>query len=208
MKMKTYQAGPLDANNYLLWDENTKKAVLIDCSEFLRELIADVERLKLSVKYILITHGHFDHILGAGKLAKAFSSKLAIHKNDLVLSDNINEFSTFVDFPHTESPKYDFYVNDGDVIEFGENKIRVIHTPGHTEGGVCYLVNDEKLFCGDTLFCGSYGRTDLFGGDFDKIYSSITEKLFKLNDNVEVYPGHGESSSIGFEKKYNEINNR
>lgn len=208
MKMKTYQAGPLEANNYLLWDEETKQAVLIDCSDFTQELEEDIKTLGLKLEYILLTHGHFDHVLGVNATAKALGAKVGGHKDDLPLLENINEFSAFVDFPQTTPPKVDFYVKDGDEIEFGKNRIKVFHTAGHTEGGICYLVNGEKLFSGDTLFRGSYGRTDLFGGNFDKIYSSINEVLFKLDDKTEVYPGHGESSTIGFEKKYNEINNR
>ena len=208
MKMKTYQAGPLEANNYLLWDEETKQAVLIDCSDFPRELEEDIKVLGLKLEYILLTHGHFDHVLGVNETAKALGAKVGANKDDLPLLENINEFSAFVDFPQTTPPKVDFYINDGDEIEFGKNRIKVFHTAGHTEGGVCYLVNGEKLFSGDTLFRGSYGRTDLFGGNFDKIYSSINDVLFKLDDKIAVYPGHGESSTIGFEKQYNEINKR
>ena len=208
MKMKTYQAGPLEANNYLLWDENTKQAVLIDCSGFPQVLKSDIEVMGLKLEYILLTHGHFDHVLGVNEVAKFFGAKVGIHKDDLPLLENINEFSAFVDFPQTTPPVPDFWVNDGDEIVFGNNKIKAFHTSGHTEGGVCYLVNGEKLFSGDTLFKGSYGRTDLFGGNFDKIYSSINDVLFKLDDKIEVYPGHGDFSAIGFEKKYNDINKR
>ena len=208
MKMKTFQAGPLEANNYLLWDEETKQAILIDCSDFSQELRENIKTLGLKLEYILLTHGHFDHVLGVNETAKELGAKVGTHKDDLPLLENINEFSAFVDFPQTTPPKVDFYLNDSDEIEFGKNRIKVFHTPGHTEGGVCYLVNGEKLFSGDTLFRGSYGRTDLFGGNFEKIYSSINNVLFKLDDNIEVYSGHGESSTIGFEKKYNEINKR
>ena len=208
MKMKTFQAGPLEANNYLLWDEETKQAILIDCSDFSQELRENIKTLGLKLEYILLTHGHFDHVLGVNETAKELGAKVGTHKDDLPLLENINEFSAFVDFPQTTPPKVDFYLNVSDEIEFGKNRIQVFHTPGHTEGGVCYLVNGEKLFSGDTLFRGSYGRTDLFGGNFEKIYSSINNVLFKLDDNIEVYSGHGESSTIGFEKKYNEINKR
>lgn len=205
MKMKTYISGPIDANNYLVWDENSKEAVLIDCSDYREDILADIKENNLNVKYILLTHGHFDHVMGVNAMAKALGSKVCIHKNDVVLLDNINEFGMLFGFAEIEPPKYDININDGDELEFGDEKIKIIHTPGHTEGGVCYHIA-EKLFCGDTMFRGTYGRTDLFGGDFKKIINSIKNVLFKLDDKTIIYPGHGETSDMGYEKKYNDIN--
>ena len=205
MKMITFVAGPIDANNYLLWDEASKEAVLIDCSEYKEEIIEAVRENNLNVKYILLTHGHFDHVLGVNEMKEALNCKVGVNKGDVTMLDNINEFAKFFAFPHVEPPKYDFLVDDGEELHFGNEKIKVIYTPGHTEGGVCYLV-DGKLFCGDTLFRNSYGRTDLFGGDFDKIHHSLLDIIFKLNDEIRVYPGHGPASTIGYEKVHNEIN--
>ena len=205
MKMKTYISGPIDANNYLLWDENSKEAVLIDCSDYREDILDFVKENDLAVKYILLTHGHFDHVLGVNEMSKALNAKVGVHIGDKVMLDNINEFARFFAFSHVEPPKADFYFEDNSELQFGSIKIRVIHTPGHTEGGVCFLI-DGKLFSGDTLFHGSYGRTDLFGGDFAQIKKSLLEILFKLDDNIEVYPGHAESSTIGYEKLNNEIN--
>lgn len=206
MEMKTYIAGPIEANNYLLWDEQTQEAVLIDCSEYNEDILADVKKLKLNVKYILLTHGHFDHVLGVNKMKQELKAEVGLHKNDEVLTNNINEFGNiFIGLPEQEIPQIDFNVNDGDILNFGNEKIEVIYTPGHTEGGVCYKIGD-KLFCGDTMFRGSYGRTDLFGGNFKKINDSIKNVLFKLNDNIKIYPGHGDFSDMGYEKKYNDIN--
>ena len=206
MEMKTYIAGPIEANNYLLWDKQTQEAVLIDCSEYNEDILADVKKLKLNVKYILLTHGHFDHVLGVNKMKQELKAEVGLHKNDEVLTNNINEFGNiFIGLPEQEIPQIDFNVNDGDILNFGNEKIEVIYTPGHTEGGVCYKIGD-KLFCGDTMFRGSYGRTDLFGGNFKKINDSIKNVLFKLNDNIKIYPGHGDFSDMGYEKKYNDIN--
>ena len=206
MEMKTYIAGPIEANNYLLWDEQTQEAVLIDCSEYNEDILADVKNLKLNVKYILLTHGHFDHVLGVNKMKQALKAEVGLHKNDEVLTNNINEFGNiFIGLPEQEIPQIDFNVNDGDILNFGNEKIEVIYTPGHTEGGVCYKIGD-KLFCGDTMFRGSYGRTDLFGGNFKKINESIKNVLFKLDNNIKIYPGHGDFSDMGYEKKYNDIN--
>jgi len=206
MNLKTYIAGPIDANNYLIWDNQTKEAVLIDCSDYNENILTDVKTLNLTVKYILLTHGHFDHVLGVNEMKKALGAKTGLHKNDEVLTNNINEFGNiFIGLPEQETPKIDFNVKDGDVFEFGNDKIKVLHTPGHTEGSVCYKINDN-LFSGDTMFRGSYGRTDLFGGNFKKINESIKNILFKLDDNIKIYPGHGEKSEMGYEKKYNDIN--
>lgn len=204
MIIKRFIAGRLENNIYLVADEKSSEAVLIDATQDLPEIQKAVKDLGVRVKYILLTHGHFDHILGLNSLKKSLNAPAVICKDDLVISDNINEFTRLFGLPDSVPPKYDMYIKDGDEILLGSYKIKVIHTPGHTEGGVCYLV-DGKLFSGDTLFRGSVGRTDLFGGNFGKLSDSIKNKLFKLDDKTEVFPGHGDMTTIGFEKKYNEI---
>ena len=204
MIIKRFIAGRLENNIYLVADEKSSEAVLIDATQDLPEIQKAVKDLGVKVKYILLTHGHFDHIFGLNSLKKSLNAPAVICKDDLVISDNINEFTRLFGLPDSVPPKYDMYIKDGDEILLGSYKIKVIHTPGHTEGGVCYLV-DGKLFSGDTLFRGSVGRTDLFGGNFVKLSDSIKNKLFKLDDKTEVFPGHGDMTTIGFEKKYNEI---
>lgn len=204
MIIKRFIAGRLENNIYLVADEKSSEAVLIDATQDLPEIQKAVKDLGVKVKYILLTHGHFDHIFGLNCLKKSLNAPAVICKDDLVISDNINEFTRLFGLPDSVPPKYDMYIKDGDEILLGSYKIKVIHTPGHTEGGVCYLV-DGKLFSGDTLFRGSVGRTDLFGGNFGKLSDSIKNKLFKLDDKTEVFPGHGDMTTIGFEKKYNEI---
>ena len=204
MIIKRFIAGRLENNIYLVADEKSGEAVLIDATQDLPEIQKAVKDLGVKVKYILLTHGHFDHILGLNSLKKSLNAPAVICIDDLVISDNINEFTRLFGLPDSVPPKYDMYIKDGDEILLGSYKIKVIHTPGHTEGGVCYLV-DGKLFSGDTLFRGSVGRTDLFGGNFGKLSDSIKNKLFKLDDKIEVFPGHGDMTTIGFEKKYNEI---
>ena len=205
MIIKCFTAGQLENNMYLVIDEKTKKAVLIDASAFIPEIIASVKEFGVDVEYILLTHGHFDHIMGLTELKKALNAKAVICLDDLIISDNINEFTRlFGGLSESVPPTYEKFVKDGDIITVGDMQIKVIHTPGHTEGGVCYLIED-KLFSGDTLFRGSVGRTDLFGGSFEELLDSIKNKLFKLDDNITVYPGHGPVTTIGYEKKYNEI---
>lgn len=202
MIIKIYVAGFLENNMYLILDEQSKKGVLIDATECLPEIIEDAKGY--DIEYILLTHGHFDHILGLNDLKKSLNAKALINKNDLVISDNVNEFTRLFNQPDIIAPTYEGFVNDGDELAVGNLKIKVIATPGHTEGGVCYLI-DDKLFSGDTLFRESVGRTDLFGGNFKKLSDSVKNKLFKLDDKIKVYAGHGSETTIGYEKQYNEI---
>ncbi len=202
MIIKQFIAGQLENNMYLVADEASKKAVLIDASSNIPELTKFAK--DYDVEYILLTHGHFDHIMGLTSLKQALGAQAVICKDDLVISDNINEFTSLFGLPDTVPPVYDKYIKDGDIINVGNLKIKVIHTPGHTEGGVCYLIEDN-LFSGDTLFKQSVGRTDLFGGNFNKLVDSIKNKLFKLDSNIKVFPGHGDMTTIGFEKKYNQL---
>ena len=202
IRVEKFITGQLENNNYLLLDDESKKAVLIDASSNIPEIVEAAKGY--DVEYILLTHGHFDHIMGLNSLKNEFNAQAVINKNDIVVSDNINEFTRLFGLPDAIAPTYEKFVEDGDEIVSGNIKIKVITTPGHTEGGVCYLI-DNKLFSGDTLFKGSVGRTDLFGGNFKKLIDSIKNKLFKLDDKIEVFPGHGDMTTIGFEKKYNEL---
>lgn len=202
MIIKQFTGGILENNMYLLLDETSKKAVLIDAPEFFTEVVSEAQGF--DVEYILLTHGHFDHILGLDELRAALNAKALINENDLIISDNVNEFTAMFALPPIKAPIYDGLIEDGDEIDVGNMKINVIATPGHTQGGVCYLI-DGNLFSGDTLFRESVGRTDLFGGDFKKLKNSIKNKLFKLDDKVKVFPGHGGSTTIGYEKKFNEL---
>lgn len=197
MELKTFEAGPLSANNYILTDNN--ESVLIDCSEYIPEIMNN-----FNIKYILLTHGHFDHILGINKTKEHFGAKVLMNKDD---EDRLQESQMFLQnfgLPAINPPKIDSYIDENSVIEFGNTKIKCIHTPGHTQGSMSYLV-DNTLFSGDTLFKNTYGRCDLPGGDFEQIKKSLTEKLFVLPDDVVVYSGHGEKTTIGYEKINNEI---
>ena len=207
MKITTFVKGPIDANNYLLVDEETNEAVLIDCSSAEESYINEIKQSGVNLKYILLTHGHFDHVLGVDKFKKVFGTDVYVSKEDLsqvkLVPDMMQMFAGMV--PVNISDINNF-VADGDEFFIGKTKIRAIATPGHTQGGICYFT-DNSLFSGDTLFQGSVGRCDLLDGDFKQITESIKNKLFGLPDDVVVYPGHGPKTSIGYEKKYNEIVN-
>ena len=204
MIIKQFVAGLIENNMYLVVDENTREAVVIDAPADIPELKKAVDELGAKVKYILITHGHFDHIMGLNSLKKTLNAPAVICKEDIAISDKINDFTRLFGVPDSVPPTYEKFVKDGDIIEVGDLKIKVIQTAGHTEGGVCYLV-DENLFSGDTLFRQSVGRTDLYGGSFEKICHSVKDVLFKLDENTKVFPGHGPMTTIAYEKKHNEI---
>lgn len=207
IEIKTYVEGPIDANNYLVTDVDSKEAVLIDCSSNRDEFINVIKDAGVKLKYILLTHGHFDHILGVDEFKKQFGVDAYISQDDMfqvrLVPDMLQMFAGMLP---VEVNGIDKFINDGDEIKIGHTVIKAISTPGHTKGGMCYLV-DGNLFSGDTLFQGSVGRCDLPEGDLSAISKSIKEKLFTLPDDTAVFPGHGGKTTIGYEKKFNEIIN-
>ncbi len=199
MIIKTYIEPPIDNNNYLIIDEQSKEAALIDCSSVNDELKRDLAEHDATLKYILLTHGHFDHIAG---IRPNPNVKIVMNKEDLGWLNKANQYLPMFGIPEISIPKVDIFVNDGDIIKLGNLEIKVISTPGHTQGGVCYLV-DGKLFSGDTIFRESVGRCDLEGGDFDQIVDSIENKIFTLPPQTLIYPGHGRMTSVEWEKEHN-----
>lgn len=203
--LRKFVLGPIEDNNYLLIDSDTKEAILIDCTQESKAIDDAINEFDAKLKYILLTHGHFDHVLGVNDFKLRYPDcKVLIHADEKDLMANIKSFARNFMLGEFEVQKVDEYINDGDIFKFGENEIKVIHTPGHTKGGVCYLIGD-KIFTGDTLFYESVGRTDLPGGDFQELKSNIESKLFTLNEEIKVYPGHGWESTIGHEKNNNKF---
>ncbi len=214
MIIKTFIEPPIDNNNYLLIDEESKEAALVDCSAVDDRIAAELDTKGAKLKYILLTHGHFDHVAGIRPNVGLPPSliltqdegmappQLVMHRADLGWLNKTNQYLPMFGMPEITIPEIDIFVEDGDVMKLGENEIKVIHTPGHTQGGVCYLI-DGKLFSGDTIFRESVGRCDLEGGDFDQIVESITNKIFTLPEDILIYPGHGKMTSVGWEKEHN-----
>lgn len=204
MEIKAYPNGIFGATTYLVYDKKTKEAVLIDCTCAVDEILKFIESNKLNLKYVLITHGHFDHVYCLSKLKEKYkTAQIFLHKDDLELLNQVPNQCAMTGIDEIKVPCVDALINDETKnLKIGEVEIKIIHTKGHSKGGVCYLIKDA-LFSGDTLFKTSIGRCDLFGGDFKEIEVSIKDKLFKLDDNITVYPGHGDKTTIGFEKKFN-----
>jgi len=198
MKYKTLNVLPtFGTNTYLLWDEISKEAMLIDPADKSSLLLDVIQGLNL--KYIVNTHGHGDHIGGNQYLKENTQAKLAIHELDAaMLIDPHQNLSTHWG-AQLISAAADIMLTDGDILKLGDKEIKVIHTPGHSRGGICLLV-DDLLFCGDTLFAGSIGRTDLPGGDYATLINAIKTKLLVLDESTKVFPGHGPETTIEDEK--------
>ena len=204
MIVKQFVEGFIANNNYLLIDEESKEAALIDCTDYISELGAVLKEYDAKLKYILLTHGHFDHIMGVPKIKQEFGAKVYLHKDDKELVDNSDEFMISVGMQPFEHPEIDKYIDENEEIYLGKNKIRVIHLPGHTQGGVGYLV-EGMLFAGDSIFLESVGRTDLPGGNHKQLIESIKNKIFSLDGDTILYVGHGTNTTVEHEKKYNEF---
>ncbi|MBQ3053393.1 MAG: MBL fold metallo-hydrolase [Clostridia bacterium] len=203
MIIKTLSLGELMTNCYIAKDENSNIAVVIDPGSESHMVISALEDMQAVPKYIILTHTHFDHMGGVtGILEKYPDCRFVCHSADKdgLTSPHLNLSEAFYGYPIIL--KEDLTVKDGDIISFGNSSLKVIHTPGHTLGGIC-LYDKGVLFSGDTLFYYSVGRTDFPGGNASMLISSIREKLFILPEDTVVYPGHGEITSISQEKRGN-----
>lgn len=202
MYFKRLQTGVYAVNCYILADEKTREAVVVDPGGDLDDITAVIQKESLTVKYILLTHGHGDHIGALEDLKQITGALVGIHAKDAdMLSDpgkNLSVQTGGQAVSHTP----DLLLEDGQQLSFGDKSITVIHTPGHTRGGACFRI-DDFVITGDTLFRASVGRSDLHGGNHDQLVKSIKTKLFTLPDDTDVYPGHGAASTIAYEKKAN-----
>ena len=202
MKVVRIPAGIYAANCYLVYSENNKEAIVIDPGGDVDDIMAQIESLNLNIKYIILTHGHGDHIAGIDGLKKHINAPVAVHKDDEYLLKNGKENLSSMMAMGTIELSPDILLDEGDEISFGDLKAKIIHTPGHTPGGISIKIEDS-LFTGDTLFAGSIGRTDFTGSSFESIISSIKDKLLIYPDDTIVYPGHGPSSTIKGERASN-----
>ncbi|WP_313757114.1 MBL fold metallo-hydrolase [Tissierella sp.] len=202
MKIIRIPAGVYAANCYIIYSEVTRDGIVVDPGGDVDDILSSIRENGLKIKYIVLTHGHGDHIGGVIQLNKVLSVPVMIHEDDReILVDGNKNLSTIMAMGTVEIEP-DILLKDGDIIEFGDEKAQVLHTPGHTLGGICIKIGDS-IITGDTLFTGSIGRTDLLGGDYDSIINSIKDKLMIYPDDIKVFPGHGAPSTIGRERTSN-----
>jgi hydroxyacylglutathione hydrolase len=208
MIVESQAVGPFFKNGFVVGCEETREAVLIDPGDEVAVLLAFAERSKLSIRHILLTHAHVDHVTGVAAAKRALKVPIHLHKDDLFLYDRAVEMGAMFGLTVEPQPPIDRFYTPAQTIPFGTYEARVLHTPGHCPGGVCLQIgktntNGKELFVGDTLFAGSIGRTDLPGGDYDTLIASIRNVLFPLGDEAIVHSGHGPDTTIGKERRTN-----
>lgn len=199
MLIKKIVVGPIETNCYIVADPATRNAIVIDPGADAERILDVISTEKLSVKYIALTHAHYDHFLALDPLQAEIHAEVLMHRAD---EDGLRHVPSVFGRIKPPASKIDRFLEDGDHIRLDSLDFLVLHTPGHTEGGIS-LYADQNLFCGDTLFRDNVGRCDLPGGDLRTIISSIRQKLFALPDDTCVFCGHGEDTTIGHEKRYN-----
>ncbi len=199
MKVKTITVSMFATNCYLVFCPETREAVVIDPGAEGKRIIESIKDLQLNIKYIINTHGHIDHIGANGKLKEALGAPVLLNEKDLELYNNPGFGLKLV---LRKQPQPDQFIGDGDQVFFGKVTLDIIETPGHTKGGISLLA-DSAVFCGDTLFAGSVGRTDLVGGSYDVLIDSIRQKLLVLDPDKMIFPGHGPETTIGAEARTN-----
>lgn len=203
MNIETLVVGPIETNCYILSDPDSKEAVIIDAGDDADVILDYIQKEQLHVVYVLNTHGHFDHIQANDAVRDKTGAPLAIHADDVELLQNPEKIGgMFRDVKGCRPPEK--ILHNGDVLFFGAYQLQVIYTPGHSKGGCCFYEAKEKVcFTGDTLFRGTVGRTDLYGGNLGVLRKSVQERLQLLPDDVTIYPGHGPESDMAFERRAN-----
>jgi glyoxylase-like metal-dependent hydrolase (beta-lactamase superfamily II) len=202
--VETLVVGPLGCNCTILGCPDTREAVVVDPGGDEDAILELLDEHRLTLKAILHTHAHFDHLLATGALKTARGGEILLHEGDRPLYDNVPMQGQFFRMAVSAPPPVDRYVRDGERLHWGHGQGDILHTPGHTPGSVCLHVGSEKLvLTGDTLFAGGIGRTDLWGGSFPEIMTSIHTRLLTLDDRTTVIPGHGPATTIGDEREAN-----
>lgn len=195
LKIFSMVVGEYGENCYAVHDKQSLRSFIVDPGSEHERILDGLKKHNIKPEFILITHGHLDHVNAVDAMVNEFGIPVYIAEKDMTaVREGRTIFGTIVSDVQ--------YINDGDIIKFGDKDIKVISTPGHSMGGVCFAI-DDIIFSGDTLFYTAVGRTDMYGGNYEEILRSVKNKLFTLPDNTVVLPGHGQSTSIGFEKANN-----
>ena len=196
--------GPLQCNCSVVGDETTREAIVIDPGDDIDDVLGLVKKHGLTVKQIVITHAHIDHVGGATKLKRITGAPILLNQNDYTLLKMLDVQASWIGMRSPEAVEIDQSIGGGDTVRAGGLAALVMHTPGHTEGSICLYFGSEKtILAGDTLFAGSIGRTDLPGGSYEKIITSLHEQVLALPDETVVVPGHGQLTTIGEERESN-----
>lgn len=203
MIIERIPVGLYAANCYVIGCENTLEGAVFDPGEDAPSILEKVKKHNLRVKYIIITHGHFDHIGALADVKEETGAQVAVHKNDKGMLINPEKSLSSLVSEGSKAVNPDILLEDGERLRVGDMELKILHTPGHSPGGICVSIDDKVLISGDTLFAGSIGRTDLPGGNFDMLIRSIKSKLMVLDEEITVYPGHGAATTIGTEKERN-----
>lgn len=204
MLIESLTIGPFAMNCYILGDQESGKAVVIDPGGEIPRILSLLQTHQLTLTKIINTHGHIDHVVGVEELKEKTGVAFFMHQADEFLLEDVEKKALLYGFGVIKRPVINHYLQDGEIITIGNLHARVIHTPGHSPGGVCfYLAEQHTLFAGDTLFAGSVGRVDLEGASAQDLLDSIHQKLAKLDPSTKVYPGHGPSTTIGHELQSN-----
>ena len=202
LQVEQLVVGPLDSNCFIVWDDQIKQGVVIDSGDDADKILNRIKELGIEIKAILVTHGHFDHVGAVAPLKRELNVEFLAHKDDLFFIEDGENAARRWGVMIEQPPKPDRFIKDGDTIEVGNYELEVLHTPGHSPGGVSFLHN-RMVFGGDTLFQSSIGRTDFRKGSFEELEKSIKTRLYTLPDDTIVYTGHGPTTTIGEEKRYN-----
>jgi hydroxyacylglutathione hydrolase len=201
MIIRNIVVGPLESNCFVIADEKTKEALVIDPGDEPDKILDFIKENNLKVKHIVCTHAHFDHVGAVPEIKKETGAKIVIHREELDMYKRAKDLAALWTYELDPLPEPDIFVSEGDKIEIGNLTFEILHTPGHSPGGIC-LYGEGILLTGDTLFAGSVGRTDFLGGDIEKLKRSF-RKLMTLPDEIKVFPGHGPQSIISYEKTHN-----
>jgi len=204
MLLRTVVVTEFMTNCFIVADETTKDAIIIDPGGESQKIMREVEQMGVNVSAAVCTHAHVDHIGALKDIKDAFSPAIMLHQAELPVLKTASKMGRLFGVSIDDPPEPDRFLAEGDQISFGSHSLTVIETPGHSPGGISLITSDGKFcFAGDALFAGSIGRTDLPGGDYNTLIDSIKTKLIPLGDDVKVFTGHGPATTIGVERRYN-----